>query len=156
MKKAIQQFPVAYFALIMSTGIISLAADGLHLQAVAEAFFYVNLMLYPLFVLLLVLRVVMAFQAVRAELTSHDQGATYLTLVPATCLLGNQFVQLRQQTGVGSALWMGAAVVWLILVYSFLLGVSVGEEKPPLEKGFNGSWLASTGSSYRSLSGAGR
>ncbi|WP_088841731.1 tellurite resistance/C4-dicarboxylate transporter family protein [Hymenobacter gelipurpurascens] len=141
MKKLFQQFPPAYFALVMSTGIISLAADGLQLTAVAEGLFYLNLVLYPLFLLLLLLRTVTAFEGLRTELTSHKKGPLFLAFVPATCLLGNQLVQLRQQTGLGNALWVLAAVSWVVLLYSFLFGVSVGEEKPDLEKGFNSGWL---------------
>ncbi|GAB3236926.1 tellurite resistance/C4-dicarboxylate transporter family protein [Hymenobacter seoulensis] len=141
MKKYIQQFSPVYFALVMSTGIISLAADGLQLSAVAKGFFYLNLVLYPVCFVLLLLWIVLNRKEVLTELTSHKKGALFLAFVPATCLLGNQVVQLRQFTGLGNALWVLAAVAWLVLLYSFLIGVSVGKEKPALEKGFNGSWL---------------
>lgn len=79
----------------MSTGILSLAAEELKMHGLAEGFFYVNLVAYPL--LLLVLRIVLDFKGVWAELTSHAKGPNFLTLVPATCLVGNQFVQLRHR-----------------------------------------------------------
>lgn len=141
MKKAIQQFPPAYFALVMSTGILSLAAEELKMHGLAEGFFYVNLVAYPLLVLLLVLRIVLDFKGVWAELTSHAKGPNFLTLVPATCLVGNQFVQLRHNAAVGGARWVAARLAWVILGYSLLLGVSIRKEKPNLEQGFTGSWL---------------
>ncbi|MBC6989506.1 tellurite resistance/C4-dicarboxylate transporter family protein [Hymenobacter sp. BT491] len=141
MKKAIRQFPPAYFAMVMSTGIISLAAKELEMEGIAEAFFYLNLLIYPLFLLLLVLRAFLDFKGLWAELTSHAKGANFLALVPATCLVGSQFVQLRHNQAVGNALWVLALASWLVLSYSFLLGVSIGEEKPDLEKGLTGSWL---------------
>lgn len=94
-KTVVGKFPPAYFTLVMATGIISLAAHGLHIQWVAEGFFYLNLVLYPLFVLLLLGRVFFFFFGFKAELASHEKGANFLALVAATCLVGSQLVLLR-------------------------------------------------------------
>lgn len=125
----------------MATGILSLAAHSQQLTGLAEGLFYFNLVAFPVLVLLLVLRLALHSKALWQELTSHAKGANFLTLVPATCLVGNQFVQLRHNPLVGSMLWVGAAVLWLLLTYAFLFGISIGEEKPALEKGFNEGWL---------------
>ncbi|ALW86903.1 hypothetical protein AUC43_18555 [Hymenobacter sedentarius] len=140
-KPVVQQFQPAYFAMVMATGIISLAAHGLHLHWLAEAFFYLNLMLYPLFLLLLLGRVLFSFPGFKIELASHEKGANFLALVAATCLVGNQFVQLRSNQAVGQALWVFGAVCWVMLLYAFLLSVTLRSDKPPLETGLNGSWL---------------
>ncbi|WP_345124344.1 tellurite resistance/C4-dicarboxylate transporter family protein [Hymenobacter antarcticus] len=140
-KSAVQQFPPAYFTMVMATGIISLAAHGLRLEGVANGFFYLNLGLYPLFVLLLLGRVLGFFAGVRAELASHETGASYLALVPATCMVGNQFAVLRGNPVVGEALWVAGALCWGLLLYAFLLGVMTRREKPPLETALTGSWL---------------
>ena len=95
-----------YFVLVMSTGILSLAAQELQLHVVADGLFYVNLVAYPLLVLLLLARALLGFRALWAELTSHAQGPTFLAFVPATCLVGSQFVQLGHNAAVGGALWV--------------------------------------------------
>ena len=141
MKSVIQSFSPAYFALVMSTGIISLAAHALQLSWLAEGFFYLNLGVYPICVGLLALRVLRFPRECWQELTSHEKGASFLALVPATTLLGSQFVLLRGNQGLGSALWVGAAGCWLVLLYAFLWGISTGARKPTLELGFSGRWL---------------
>ena len=141
MKSIIQQFSPAYFALVMSTGIISLAAHALGLRWVAEGFFYLNLGLYPVLVGLLLLRIGLFPREFWRALTAHETGAGFLTLVPATTLLGSQLVQLRGYQGLGSALWLGAAGGWVLLLYAFVWGVSTAPHKPTLVQGFNGRWL---------------
>lgn len=141
MKSVIQQFSPAYFALVMSTGIISLAAHALHLTWVAEGFFYLNLGLYPLFVALLLLRILLFPKEFWRVLTAHETGTGFLTLVPATTLLGSQLVQLRGNHWLGSVLWVSAAGCWGLLLYAFLWGISTGAKKPTLEQGFSGRWL---------------
>lgn len=137
----VRQFPPAYFAMVMATGIISLAAHAQHLQGLADGLFYLNLVLYPVFLLLMLTRVLRFFGEVKTELTSHEKGATYLALVAATCLVGNQLVQLRGQQTLGLALWGFAGVCWVLLLYGFLLGVTLRRQKPPLETGLGGDWL---------------
>ncbi|MBH8557406.1 tellurite resistance/C4-dicarboxylate transporter family protein [Hymenobacter negativus] len=141
MKKALNQFPPVYFALVMSTGILSLAAHELELTALAEALFYVNLVAYPLLVLLFVGRALVGFRAFWAELTSHAQGPTFLAFMPATCLMGSQLVQLRHNMAAGNALWVLGLVGWAVLLYALLLGTSTARQKPDLEKGLTGAWL---------------
>ncbi len=141
MKTVIRQFSPAYFALVMSTGIISLAAHGLGLRWVAEGFFYLNLGLYPLLLAVLLLRIGLFPGEVWRALTAHETGAGFLTLVPATTLLGSQLVQLRGQHLLGSVLWVGAAGGWVLLLYAFMWGISTGKSKPSLARGFNGRWL---------------
>jgi tellurite resistance protein TehA-like permease len=140
-KSVVEKFPPAYFTLVMATGIISLAAHAQHLDWLAEGFFYLNLGLYPLFLLLLLARALGFWPGVWAELNSHDKGAAFLALVAATCLLGNQVVLLRGNQVVGQALWVLGAACWGLLIYGFLLGVVLRRDKPTLEAGLGGNWL---------------
>lgn len=140
-KFAVHRFPPAYFTLVMATGIISLAAHAQHISWLAESFFYVNLGLYPLFLLLLAGRLVSSFSDVKAELAAPEKGPIYLALVAATCLVGSQFVLLRGNLAVGQGLWVLGAVCWVALLYGLLLGVTLRQDKPPVEKALNASWL---------------
>ncbi|QKG51508.1 tellurite resistance/C4-dicarboxylate transporter family protein [Hymenobacter sp. BRD67] len=141
MKRTIQQFPPVYFALVMSTGIISLAAQAQQLTALATGLFYVNLVAYPVLLALLVLRLMLFPRECWVALTSHKDGPAFLALVPATALLGSQFVVLATNRLIGSLLWLLALITWLLVSYSFMLGVSLKKEKPTLEQGLTGSWL---------------
>jgi tellurite resistance protein TehA-like permease len=141
MKAVIKQFPPIYFAFVMSTGIISLAAHAQHLDWLANWLFYVNLVAYPVLLALLVLRLMLFPREFWVTLTSHKDGPTFLALVPGTALVGSQFVQLAHNQAMGTLLWLVALVGWLSLGYAFLLGVSLKKEKPPLEQGLSGGWL---------------
>ncbi|MDF7815631.1 tellurite resistance/C4-dicarboxylate transporter family protein [Hymenobacter sp. YC55] len=144
LKSIIEKFPPAYFAFVMATGIISLAAHAQHIAWLAESFFYLNLLLYPLFLLLLAARILLFAGAVKAELASHEQGPNFLALVAATCLVGNQFVQLRGNQVLGLALWVFGALCWLVLLYGFLLSTTLKRDKPKLETGLDANWLLLT------------
>lgn len=124
-KSIVEKFPPAYFTMVMATGIISLAAHAQHLSWLAESFFYLNLVLYPLFLLLLAVRLLRFFSGLKAELASHEKGANYLALVAATSLVGNQFVLLRDNQAVGQILWVFGAACWVMLLYVFLLSVTL-------------------------------
>lgn len=140
-KSVVEKFPPAYFTMVMATGILSLAAHAQHFDGLADALFYLNLGLFPLFLVLLLARVLGFFAGVTAELTSHEQGATYLAVVAAACLVGNQAVQLRGAQQLGQGLWVFGAVCWVVLLYSFLLSVTLRRDKPPLETSLGGNWL---------------
>jgi tellurite resistance protein TehA-like permease len=103
-KSLVEKFPPAYFTMVMATGILSLAAHAQHFDGLANALFYLNLGLFPLFLGLLLARVLGFFASVKAELTSHEQGATYLAVVAAACLVGTQAVQLREAQQLGQGL----------------------------------------------------
>ena len=101
-----------------------------------------QLLLQPMrLVALLLLRVLLFPQAFWRALIAHETGAGFLALVPATTLLGSQLVQLRGNHWLGSVLWAGAGGCWVLLLYTFLWGISTGAKKPTLEQGFSGRWL---------------
>jgi len=141
LKALVKGFTPAYFALVMATGIISLAAHWLKLPVVPTLFFHLNKVLYPLLLGVLVLRFVWFFRTCWAELTAHATGANFLALIAATCLVGNQFLVLGGNSGVARGLWLFAMGCWVVLLYIFVLAVSIREPKPGLEKGLNGGWL---------------
>ena len=141
LKALVKGFTPAYFALVMATGIISLAAHWLKVPVVPTLFFRLNQALYPLLLGLLGLRFGWFFRLCWAELTAHATGANYLALVAATCLVGNQFLLLGGNSRVAHGLWLLALSCWVGLLYTFVLAVTIREPKPGLEKGINGGWL---------------
>jgi tellurite resistance protein TehA-like permease len=82
-------FP-GYFALVMATGIISLAAHFLGLPHIAQVLFWVNMTAYVVLWVLTVLRLVYYRAQLIDDLTHHARGVTFLTTVAGTCILGNQ------------------------------------------------------------------
>ena len=133
-------FP-GYFALVMATGIISIAAFMLEMRWLAWGLLVVNLIAYPALWLLLLVRLVRFFGRVKADITDHARGAGFFTVVAGTCVLGSQLIIVTGQDSVATVLWFVGLVLWAIVMYVFFAAVTVREEKPPLEKGLNGAWL---------------
>ena len=133
-------FP-GYFALVMATGIISLAAHFLGLPHIAQVLFWVNMTAYVVLWVLTVLRLVYYRAQLIDDLTHHARGVTFLTTVAGTCILGNQFAVLTPLMPVAVGLWCTGLALWMVLLYTFFTAVTVREPKPSLETGINGAWL---------------
>jgi tellurite resistance protein TehA-like permease len=76
-----------------------------------------------------------------SDLTHHARGATFLTQVAGTCVLGSQFATLTSLMFVAEGLWLFGLALWLLLIYTFFVVVTIREPKPALENGINGAWL---------------
>lgn len=133
-------FP-GYFALVMATGIVSLAAHFLNLEWIAQLLLWINVIAYSVLWGLTLARVILYRQAFIADLTGHARGATALTMVAGTCVLGSQFAILTPLSNLAQGLWLWGLALWLILIYTFFTAVTVRESKPVLEHGISGAWL---------------
>jgi tellurite resistance protein TehA-like permease len=133
-------FP-AYFALVMATGIVSIACHLLQMDFLAFPLFYLNQFFYVVLWAFTLARLFRHFPRVLADLSNHSAGAGFFTLVAGTNVLGSQFVLLQVDRQTALILWILALILWLVLIYSFFAVMTLKEEKPPLEKGINGAWL---------------
>jgi tellurite resistance protein TehA-like permease len=140
-QSAIATFFPGYFALVMATGIVSLAAYFLGLPHIAQVLFGVNIAAYVVLWVLTLLRLVHYRAQLIDDLTHHARGVTFLTTVAGTCVLGNQFAVLTPFMPVAVGLWCTGLVLWIVLLYTFFTAVTVREPKPALETGINGAWL---------------
>lgn len=136
-------FP-GYFALVMATGIVSIASSLLGMGAVAWALVAVNVAAYVVLVGLTVVRLVRFFPLLAADLTSHARGPGFFTLVAGTNVLGTQLLVVAGLERLALGLWWAGLVLWLVVMYAFFTAVVVREEKPTIEEGINGAWLIAT------------
>lgn len=143
-RPALATFFPGYFALVMATGIVSLAAHFRGLEAVATVLFAVNVAAYVVLWAITLLRLVRYPKDMAYDLTHHPRGVTFLSKVAATCVLGTQFAVLTSFLEVAAALWLAGVVLWVGLIYTFFASVTLREPKPPLEEGINGAWLLVT------------
>lgn len=130
-----------YFALVMATGIVSIAGHLLGMAPVAWLLFGITIVAYVVLWLLTGIRLARYFPRVVADLRDHSRGAGFFTIVAATCVLGRQVELLTGNSSVATLLWCVGVVLWLGLMYAFLSAVMMGESKPGLESGLNGGWL---------------
>lgn len=130
-----------YFALVMATGIVSVAAHLLRTDGVDWLLFQINKVAYGALWLLTVARLLRYFSRLIADLTDHVRGPGFFTMVAGTCVLGSQFVILAEDFTTAGLLWLLGILLWFLLIYTFFTGVTVREHKPGLESGLNGGWL---------------
>jgi len=133
----------AYFALVMATGIVSLACELLGLHGVAIALFVLNLGFYPALWVLVIVRVLRHRDRVRADLLHHGRAVGFFTVVAATCVLGSQCLLIGEATTAAFVLWITGIVLWALLIYGVLTVLTVKPDKPALADGINGGWLIS-------------
>jgi len=133
-------FP-AYFALVMATGIVSVACHLLAMDFLAYPLFYLNLIFYTLLWIFTLVRIFRYPSRLLTDLVNHRLAAGFLTLVAATNVLGSQFAILTSNQTAAFILWILGLVLWVFLIYTFFTVMTVKEEKPPLESGINGAWL---------------
>ncbi len=133
-------FP-GYFALVMATGIVSLAANLLDEHGFAWTLYLVNILFAAVLIVLTAARVALHFRQVVADLVSHAGGPGFFTLVAALGVLGVQVSVFQGGTDVASILWVVAALFWLVLLYTFFSAIIVASDKPALASGLSGAWL---------------
>ncbi len=124
----------------MATGIVSIAAHLLGMEVPAKALFWLNMVFYVPLVILLSLRAFWFPASLAEDVTVR--GTQLFTIVPGTCVLGNQFATIAGSPAIGHALWIAGTVLWLALIYIFFTGAIIMEgKKAPLGKGIDGGWL---------------
>ncbi len=133
-------FP-GYFALVMATGIVSIAAFLLDMELIAWWLFRLNVAAYAILWLLTLIRLGGFFRLFVADLTDHAKGPGYFTVVAGTCVLGSQFVILAGDRSTATALWGLGIALWVGLIYVFFAAATVRDDKPDLAHGINGAWL---------------
>jgi tellurite resistance protein TehA-like permease len=131
----------AYFALVMATGIVSIAAHLTAMPRIAAALFWLNIAFYLGLWVLTIARVFRHRQRVIDDLLDHGRSVGFFTTVAATCVLGTQFVLLGGMWRAAAALWFAGIALWALVTYSILTILTVKSIKPPLAQGISGGWL---------------
>ena len=136
-------FP-GYFALVMATGVIAIAARQQEINWLADALFAVTLVAYGVLVGLSAARALRYPRLLVADLTSHARGFSFLTTVAATTVLGSSAAIIHQWWGFAWGLWVAGIALWLVLTYTAIIGDIFRDPKPPLGDGINGTWFLLT------------
>ena len=136
-------FP-GYFALTMATGIIAVGAAQQNLDLVANAMFAIALAAFVVLAVLSAARLIRYPKALISDLTHHSTGFSFLTIVAALNVLGGGAAVIHQWWPFAWIAWIAGVTFWLALLYPPLLGVIIGEPKPKLGEGINGTWFLLT------------
>ena len=133
-------FP-GYFALVMATGIVSIAAKLLGLEPVDWTLLVLNLVFYAVLSLLLLIRLIRFWARVRSDIADHLRGPGFFTVVAGTSVLGTQLFIVAGWLRAAIVLWFVGLLLWILVMYAFFTLVTVREHKPPIESGLSGVWL---------------
>jgi tellurite resistance protein TehA-like permease len=133
----------AYFALVMATGIVSIAGALLGLRSVAVVLLWVNSGFFVVLSVLTLLRVARFRDRVVADLMHHGRAVGFFTTVAATCVLGSQWLVIEGTWRLAAWLWAAGIVLWATITYSVFALLTIKREKPSLADGINGGWLVS-------------
>lgn len=131
----------AYFGLVMSTGILSIAAFLNHMLLLAKILFYINILFAVILTSMFIYRVIVYPEYVRDDFRSYQKGPGFFTIIAALCIVGNQFVLLPHGTAVAEIMLMLAMAAWVVIIYGFFFYITVTKKKLSLQNGINGSWL---------------
>lgn len=133
--------PVSYFAMVMATGIVSLAcqASGFHL--IASGLLWLNIGFFITLWALMIAKLVRYPKQMLADLLSHGRCVGFFTWIAATCVLGSQMLLIFESPIVAAILWTVGIVLWAGFTYTILTALTVKKTKPTLSEGINGAWL---------------
>ena len=131
----------AYFAMVMATGIVSIACQLLELRLIGRVFFWLNIPFYVALWALTFVRCIRYPKRVLADFLHHGRSVGFFTIVAGTCVLGTQFLIIGGLWSIAALLWCLGIVLWAILTYGIITVLTVKESKPGLAEGINGGWL---------------
>lgn len=131
----------AYFALVMATGIVSIACYLLQMPWIALALFWINIAAFAILVVLTAMRLAIFPRELLTDLIDHKRGVGFFTTVAASCVLGSQFLVIAEIRVVAVALWCLGIVLWCLLTYVIFTSFAVKKTKPTLPEGIHGGWL---------------
>lgn len=133
----------AYFALVMATGIVSLAASIQGFAALARVLLWLNVVFFAALWALTLVRIARHTHRVRADLADHNRSVGFFTMVPAACVLGTQALLIGESPAAAWGLWVFGTAVCALLTYGIFTILIVKPSKPTLSDGLNGGWLVS-------------
>jgi Voltage-dependent anion channel len=135
-------FP-GYFALVMATGIIAVGAFQQRILWLAWTLLWADVAFYLALWVLYLIRLVRYRARFLADLTSHQRGPAFLTMVAGTNVLGSGLVLIAGWSGVGFGLWILGIVLWTTLFYAvtpvraILRPPPAGRRRPPGRPGWS-------------------
>src|SRR5262245_34800071 len=133
----------AYFALVMATGIVSIAAYLHGVPVLPAVLFWLNALFLVGLAAATAARILCYPQAFTADIQSHSRSVGFFTTSAATAVFGTELMVQFHAAGIAAVFWIAAAALWFVTTYGVFAVLTVKPDKPNLADGLNGSWLAS-------------
>jgi len=130
--------------MVMATGIISIASNLMEFSRLSIGLLWLNVALYGGLWMLTLMRILFYRRRFLADLSDHSRGVGFFTMVAGTCILGTQFLVLKNAVHIAAGLLAVGLVLWLVIIYAVFTLLMIGDQKPSLSEGINGTWLVAT------------
>ena len=140
-KSGLANLHPAYFAMVMATGIVSVASHLLGFLVIGKTLFWLNLLFYPALVGLNIARIYRHAPAVLSDLLDHGRSVGFFTVVAGTCVVGTQLLLVGNHPQAALVFWGVGVTLWFLLTYAVIGLLTVKPNKPSLSDGINGGWL---------------
>ncbi|HEY7165935.1 MAG TPA: tellurite resistance/C4-dicarboxylate transporter family protein [Candidatus Binatia bacterium] len=141
LQRVVRDLHPAYFAMVMATGIVSIAGDLLQMEQIALSLCWLNSLLFILLCCLTLARLIRHRPEFVADLSDHNRAPGFFTTVAGPCILGSQWLIILNSPRIALGLWLFAIALWIVLTYTIFTGVTIKETKPTLAEGIHGGWL---------------
>ncbi len=128
------------FALVMATGIVSVAMYSNGLRVLSAALLAVGCIAYVVLITLVLTRLVRHREAIKQEFFDPARAFGFFTFVAATCVLGSRLA-MEGHYAVALALLGLASVAWLLLGYVIPWTAVLGRAVRPVLQTANGTWF---------------
>jgi tellurite resistance protein TehA-like permease len=129
-----------YFALVMATGIVSIASDRAGFHTIGAILLGLNAGQYLVLWILTSWRLLRYRRALLDDLTDHRSGPGFLSAVAATGVMATQVI-LAGAYNLAFGLWIFGIFLWITLTYAIFANLTIKEVKPTIDQGLTGAWL---------------
>jgi tellurite resistance protein TehA-like permease len=138
-RDAVRTLNPGYFALVMATGIVSIAMENHHAYELSVVLLWLTGIEYLVLLCVYGWRVVAFRAAVAADLTDPARAFGYFTFVAATDVLGTRLAVDRHEPAALVLLAVGS-IAWLVLGYVVPWTAVLNHSRPVLQHA-NGTWF---------------
>ena len=133
----------AYFALVMATGIVSIATDLHGIPVLPKILFWLNALFLAALAAATGARILRYSREFVADIQSHSRAVGFFTTVAAIAVFGTELVLQMDAAEIAAVFWIAAAVLCFVVFYGVLAVLTLKPDKPSLADGLNGGWLVS-------------
>src|SRR6185437_17008894 len=102
----------AYFALVMATGIVSIACQLLGFGPISVTLLWANTVFYVILWILTGLRIQRYPDRIKADFSNHGRAVGFFTVVAATSILGTQWLVIAGVWSIAAWLWAATIILW--------------------------------------------
>ncbi|MEO6792357.1 MAG: tellurite resistance/C4-dicarboxylate transporter family protein [Mycobacterium sp.] len=139
-REAVRTLNPGYFALVMASGMVSMAMYHQHAYLLSVLLLWVTVVSYLVLVAVSAWRVIAFPREFRADLSDSGRAFGLFTFVSATNVLGARLVIDGHNT-VAVGLLLVSSLTWLVLGYLIPWTAVLGTSERPVVRRANGTWF---------------